>query len=138
MKWSIPQRFLLRRWTWRALLPTIALSYLALKSRWPWLPSWSCPIRHLTGIPCPGCYLTRSIVFSLSGDLGSALNHHVLGPPAATVLVIWSIDSLRRGRLVWSNRLNKFWIVFGTSAFLVWGIRLLMQFGFGVRAFPLD
>ncbi len=41
---------------------------------------FSCPIRALTGIPCPGCGLTRSFIATCQGDLSTAFNHHLLGP----------------------------------------------------------
>ena len=50
------------------------------------LPLWSCPFRHLTGLPCPTCYLTRSVMATFQGDLGKALELHVLGPP----LLLWA------------------------------------------------
>ena len=45
------------------------------------LPLWSCPLRHLTGVPCPTCFLTRSVLATLRGDLSGALRFHILGPP---------------------------------------------------------
>ena len=125
-----------RQWTWRAFLPTIAVLYLSLKSRVPWLPGWSCPIRHLTGVPCPGCFLTRSVALSLSGRLGSALEWHVLGPPAAAALVFWSISSLRAGTIVRPRGFSRWLMVFSVAAVMVWGLRLLLQYRFGVQAFP--
>ena len=138
VKWSLSQRLLRHRIRWPALVPSMLLAYLALKARWPWLPGWSCPIRHLTGIPCPGCFLARSIALSLSGRLGSALEWHVLGPPAAAALAIWSINALRRGQLTWTHRNRQFLVVFTGIAVVVWGTRLLMQYGFGVQAFPAN
>ena len=41
---------------------------------------WRCPVRQLTGIPCPTCYLTRSVVSTLQGDLAQALHWHAFGP----------------------------------------------------------
>lgn len=43
-----------------------------------------CPCRRLTGLPCPGCGLTRSWVFALHGDLGAA----VLANPFGLVLLV--------------------------------------------------
>src|SRR5213082_114107 len=49
-------------------------------------PSWVaagpplCPFRLLTGLPCPGCGLTRSVVSLAHGDLAAALTFHPLGP----------------------------------------------------------
>ena len=84
-------------------LPILAVSYLYLKGRWSWLPGLSCPIRHLTGIPCPGCFLTRSVSMALNGQLSDSLDLHVLGPPTAVGLVAWSLASLRYKRFYWSK-----------------------------------
>ena len=43
------------------------------------LPS-VCLFYHLTGLPCPGCGLTRSFVCLSHGDLFEALHWHPLGP----------------------------------------------------------
>ena len=44
-----------------------------------------CPFRLSTGLPCPACGLTRSVVALVHGDLGASLYFHPLG--LATVLV---------------------------------------------------
>lgn len=46
-----------------------------------------CPFRLLTGLPCPGCGLTRSLVCLLHGDLASSIAFHPLGPLVALVLL---------------------------------------------------
>ncbi len=38
-----------------------------------------CPFRMTTGLPCPGCGLTRSVVALAHGDLGGSLYFHPLG-----------------------------------------------------------
>lgn len=38
----------------------------------------SCPIRSLTGIPCPSCGITRACFSVIQGDLNSALYYHPL------------------------------------------------------------
>lgn len=38
-----------------------------------------CSFKRVTGLPCPGCGLTRSWVSALHGDLRSSLGHHSLG-----------------------------------------------------------
>ena len=38
-----------------------------------------CPFKLLTGLPCPGCGMTRSVVTLLHGDLGASLYYHPLG-----------------------------------------------------------
>jgi hypothetical protein len=54
---------------------------LALRSQGLPLPLPGCPLRALTGIPCPTCFLTRSVLATLHGDLGGALELHLFGPP---------------------------------------------------------
>jgi len=41
---------------------------------------FSCPFRALTGIPCPGCGMTRSFLALTNGDLAGAASYHILGP----------------------------------------------------------
>jgi hypothetical protein len=42
------------------------------------LPS-ICQFRGLTGIPCPGCGLLRSMVYAMHGDVNNSFEHHKLG-----------------------------------------------------------
>lgn len=37
-----------------------------------------CPLRFITGIPCPGCGMTRAVRFALYLDLASAWHYHPL------------------------------------------------------------
>ncbi len=38
-----------------------------------------CTLKATTGLPCPGCGLTRSWVSAVHGDVGASLGHHPLG-----------------------------------------------------------
>src|SRR5713101_578734 len=44
------------------------------------LPSWECPFFRLTGIPCPGCGLSRATMLLLKGDLAGSLRFHAFAP----------------------------------------------------------
>jgi hypothetical protein len=44
------------------------------------LPSWDCPFFRLTGIPCPGCGLSRATLLLLKGDLAGSLRFHAFAP----------------------------------------------------------
>jgi hypothetical protein len=44
------------------------------------LPSWECPIFRLTGVPCPGCGLSRATTLLLKGDLAGSLRFHAFAP----------------------------------------------------------
>lgn len=39
-----------------------------------------CPFKMLTGFPCPGCGITKSIVYFYDGDIFRSLTHHLFGP----------------------------------------------------------
>ena len=65
------------------LVPAALTGYLWLKGGWPDLPGLSCPLRALTGIPCPTCFLTRATCASLRGDWHQALELHAFGPLAS-------------------------------------------------------
>ncbi|MEA5420936.1 DUF2752 domain-containing protein [Spirulina sp. CCNP1310] len=39
-----------------------------------------CPILEFTGIPCPGCGMTRSFLALAQGDLEGAIAFHLFGP----------------------------------------------------------
>jgi uncharacterized protein DUF2752 len=44
------------------------------------ISAWPCPVLHATGIPCPGCGLTRATLFLLRGDLRTSLRYHAFAP----------------------------------------------------------
>ena len=117
-------------------LPISLTSYLYFKQKFPWLPGYSCPIRHATGVPCPSCFLTRSICASLGGDFLGAFKIHLFGPPLALLLIIWSLLSLKRKRFLKINSNSKFFSI-GILFFLIyWIYRLIMFFILGVEVFP--
>jgi hypothetical protein len=43
---------------------------------WLGLPGWACPLKSLTGIPCPGCGLTTATSQLLSGQFLASLDTH--------------------------------------------------------------
>jgi hypothetical protein len=39
-----------------------------------------CPLKMLTGFPCPSCGITKSLVYFYEGNLQKSLYYHILGP----------------------------------------------------------
>lgn len=66
-------------------------------------PVFFCPLRTLSGVPCPGCGMTRAFVRVTHGDLPAALHVSPLGTLlaiAASALVVYTalrLTVLRRG-----------------------------------------
>jgi Protein of unknown function (DUF2752) len=54
-----------------------------------------CPLRSLTGIPCPTCGMTRSFVAIVQGNLDAAISYHLFGP-AFFLLFLAGVLSLLR------------------------------------------
>lgn len=91
-----------------------------------------CPFRALTGLPCPGCGLTRSWVYLMHGDLGSALASNWFGPVLIVAVIALTVVALRarisRRRPVDMDKLVKNPIVLGLfGLFLAYGtVRLIL------------
>ena len=60
------------------LLASVATLQLWLT--WVGLPAWVCPLRTATGIPCPGCGLSRALVALLHGHAADAVALHPFAP----------------------------------------------------------
>lgn len=84
-----------------------------------------CIFRNLTGLPCPGCGITRSVVCCAHGHWSDALRYHPLGPAVLIALV-----SLVAWRVCWPGyKLPPRWANAGYGAALgvtlaVWTARL--------------
>lgn len=49
-----------------------------------------CPIKMLTGFPCPSCGITKSLVYFYGGDILKSISYHILGP-AVVVFCLFMI-----------------------------------------------
>lgn len=117
-------------------MPAALTGYLWLKGLHPALPGWPCPLRALTGIPCPTCFLTRATSAALTGDLAGSLQWHAFGPLVAAGLIWWSIAAIRQRRLL-PQRLPAWPLGWGAAALVTyWLLRLGLSFGLGVRGTP--
>jgi|GEM_PF-524053 len=91
-----------RQQRWGALgLMTAPLIGAPLYNLGWWIPGFVCPLRHWTGVPCPTCGLTRSLMAVVRGDWSQAVMHHLFGPLLFLVLLVGIIQfaiELRSGR----------------------------------------
>jgi Protein of unknown function (DUF2752) len=118
------------------LTPAALSLYLLAKGLHPELPGWPCPLRALTGIPCPTCFLTRATAAALVGDLGASLRLHAFGPAVALLLLIWSVLAIRHRRFLPVTIQGGSLAACAVALVLYWLGRLILQFRLGIVAFP--
>jgi hypothetical protein len=72
-----------------------------------------CPFRNLTGLPCPGCGLTRGVYHLAHGEIAKALSFHILSPLFYVVVILEMVNSIagivRRGRplFLWNDLFDR-------------------------------
>jgi len=88
---------------------------------WPALPlhpPFACPLRALTGIPCPLCGLTRACVAAVHGHLGASLAFN----PAGVLVVAAALVALVRPQLFARVRVPAWVVLLAVGALWVWNI----------------
>lgn len=97
------------------------------------LPAWDCPFLRLTGIPCPGCGLSRAVILLLKGDLAGSLRFHAFAPifllaavaVILTVLLPKSVIQPAISRAELFERQTGFTVIILVGLILYWLGRLL-------------
>ena len=75
-----------------------------------------CPFKMMTGFPCPGCGITKSLVALYEGDIVRSIHYHLFGLPilvfCAFAVVVLSVELICRKeyfrRFVYSRRIAYF------------------------------
>ena len=91
------------------------------------LPAWNCPILAATGIPCPGCGLTRASMELVRGDFASSFQTHAFAPIFMFALVLMVVtlvlpETQRNDLLARISRLET------RSGFTAWVLFFLMLY----------
>ena len=73
-----------------------------------------CPVRLLTGFPCPACGTTRAIGAISEGRFADALSLNPLGFVVLGVLILWSLDLPRLSQA--NRRFNASFAKLATSS----------------------
>jgi hypothetical protein len=124
----------------RALVPLGVLVFLAVLFFAPFGLTWPCPLKTLSGIPCPTCGMTRAARLVAHGDFGAATHMHPLWFVVLPLVVLAGLVEvagyLRTG--AWGaagkvRALRYAGYVAAVLLVLVWVARFLGAFGGPVR-----
>jgi hypothetical protein len=98
-----------------------AAALVGAAALWPALPlhpPLACPMRAITGIPCPVCGMTRACVAAVHGHLGTSLTFN---PAGLLVMLIAGVALIRPQLLVRAK--PPLWSMIGAfGALWVWNI----------------
>jgi hypothetical protein len=103
-----------------------------------------CAFRSATGLPCPACGVTRSVVMSLHGELARAWGMAPAGPAAVLGLLAFALAMLALAFIQWAGAEDRtawvrLWIrrgalAYGTAATIVWLAGWVVHFEAALRA----
>ena len=102
-------------------LRAVSGALLGAAALWPVLPVHppaACPLRNLTGIPCPFCGMTRACVAAVHGHLGASLAFN----PAGVLVVAAALVALVRPQLFARVRVPAWVVLVAVGALWVWNI----------------
>ncbi len=97
-----------------------------------------CPMAVITGIPCPGCGMTRATLHALHGDFAASFRFHPLAMIIVPLLAIYAsahaVSYIRHGVSKVDSIVNGKWIDRGLILLLltllgVWVARFFGAFG---------
>jgi uncharacterized membrane protein len=80
-----------------------------------------CPLKMLTGFPCPGCGITKSLVYFYEGDIQKSLYYHILGPLVilfCVVTIVVLTTELITNKEYFNNLLFNKKLAYGLGIFL--------------------
>ena len=81
-----------------------------------------CPLKMLTGFPCPSCGITKSMVYFFDGDISKSLQYHLLGPFAILfcifMIVLLSVE-LYQNKNYFQNYFYNKKIAYSLAFFLI-------------------
>jgi hypothetical protein len=81
-----------------------------------------CPFKMLVGFPCPGCGITKSLVYFYQGDLYKSLGYHILGPFViffCVMTIIVLITEIFTKKEYFNSLLYNKKLTYGLAVFLV-------------------
>ena len=86
---------------------------------------WGCPVQHFTGVPCPGCGMSRAAFALLRLDFSAAFRYH----PMIFVLPPVALYTLFGKKPLLGAETRERVLLWGTMALwaVVWIVRLVIH-----------
>lgn len=82
-----------------------------------------CPFKMVTGFPCPGCGITKSMVFFYEGNIYKSLYYHLFGPFVVIISVFliikFSIEFYKNKEILSISYKNKKNLAYTIAAILM-------------------
>ena len=99
---------------------------------------WQCPLDFVSGVPCPGCGLSRAMALFIQGKWQTAIEVHAFAPIIVVAVGFLTITAIMPVSLqrqtaqrmaVWERRSGMVtWVVL--AMFIYWGLRLSGLLGY--------
>ena len=101
-------------------LRVAAAGLVGVAAAWPLLPHppIACPLRAITGLPCPLCGMTRACVAAVHGHLAQSLAFN----PAGVLVVLAALVALVRPQWLTSVRVPAWVVLVAFGALWLWNI----------------
>lgn len=99
---------------------------------------WQCPLRFISGVPCPGCGLSRAVALFIQGKWQAAIEVHAFAPLLAVAVGFLAIAAgmprnlqhkAARRVAAWEKRSGIVAFVV-LAMFIYWGLRLSGVLGY--------
>jgi hypothetical protein len=94
---------------------------LGAAAAWPLLPvhpTLVCPLRSLTGVPCPLCGMTRACVAAIHGHLTTSLRYN----PAGILVLVAAAVVILRPQVFSRVRFPTWGVAIAVGALWVWNV----------------
>lgn len=72
----------------------IFIAVIAVLAALMLLDIYRCPFKAVTGIPCPGCGMTRAVMSALRGDFREAFRYHPLWIVAVPLVLVEILNAM--------------------------------------------
>jgi hypothetical protein len=98
---------------------------------------WQCPIYSVSGMPCPGCGLSRAMALLIQGHWQAAFDMHAFAPILLFAVMFFAVTAAMPRRLQQSvlqrvadvERRTGIMIIVMVAMFAYWGLRLIGWLG---------